>query len=136
MLDDLRAWWPKLCPGALVVGHDWTFAVPNKARGLVRRRRHGVTAEYTPKHPVATAVRRFLLELEPEEEAADAPRGNVTRNGTAAANATVANGTRAKTLLRRRHNRTQRLLGIYLTADHPASFILMKAPDPACAVVA
>jgi hypothetical protein len=24
VLEDLTAWWPKLCPGAMIAGHDWT----------------------------------------------------------------------------------------------------------------
>ena len=73
MLDDITAWWPKLCAGGMLVGHDWTLAVPLNQRGQLRRGR------WTPKHPVAYAVRRFLRTLEAkavaEEEEEDDEEG-------------------------------------------------------------
>ena len=155
MLDDITAWWPKVCAGGLLVGHDWTLAVPLNQRGQLRRGR------WTPKHPVAYAVRRFLRTLEAkavaEEEEEDeeegeeeAPEGfwrpNKTRTSSNKNNSVKAGDLEAykKALLQAQQQKvreaflngiTQRGLGIFVTADHPASFIMMKKPEPGCAVV-
>jgi hypothetical protein len=84
VLEDLRAWWPKLCPGGMLAGHDWTSALQ--------------WGTYAPggKFPVALAVRDFLFGLRSPE---------------------------------------QRRIGIFVTADHPATFFLFKQPAPPCTVV-
>ena len=87
-----------------MVGHDWTTAVPLARRGVLRRNVESrsfrnMRNEWTPKHPVAYAVRRLLLELEPddtEEQGIDAgPKGGANgssgASGSTAANLTAAN---------------------------------------------
>ena len=50
VLEDLRAWWPKLRDGGVFFGHDWTYGI---ARGKSRN------------VPVADALRSFLLDTLP-----------------------------------------------------------------------
>jgi len=51
VLEDLHAWWPKLCPGGMLAGHDWT-----------QEGRQGYSKIAKKNLPVAAAVHRFLLE--------------------------------------------------------------------------
>ena len=59
VLEDLRAWWPKLCPGGLIGGHDWTEALPGTAR-----RDYRLKGMNDKMHPVAEVVQKFLLTLD------------------------------------------------------------------------
>jgi len=51
VLEDLNAWWPKLCAGGMLAGHDWT-----------QEGRQGYSKLAKKVLPVAAAVHRFLLE--------------------------------------------------------------------------
>ena len=172
ILDDLRAWWPKLCPGGLLVGHDWTTAMPSHKRVWMPK-----TRKWTPKHAVAMAVRRFISEIEPEDDddreqsQPDArartvsarmlsevncsqpgdcstwlPRTDGTTRGRkndSSSTARIRTPQRhdplapppAHTPAARSARRVQRALGLTITADHPASFLMFKAPEAPCAVV-
>ena len=90
--EDLGAWWPKLCPGGMLVGHDYTTALPTmkRANSAVMK-----VAAQGGKHPVASAVRHFLLGF-----------GNTSGQPR-----------------------------LFVTADHPASFIMFKATTPPCASI-
>jgi len=49
VLEDLRAWWPKLCPGAIFSGHDYS--------------QEGLTTGRPSRLPVALAVHDFVQDL-------------------------------------------------------------------------
>jgi hypothetical protein len=88
VLEDLAAWWPKLCPGAMIAGHDWTEDLDRStdavARALEeflgRQRSHSqwpstfyVTAEhpaswflFTRPPPCTHAERASLLSTRPD----------------------------------------------------------------------
>ena len=70
--EDLVSWWPKLCPGGLLGGHDWIGN--GDASGAVKRWSEGLGAT-EPRQPAH----------------------------------------------------------IYVTADHPASYFMFKAPKPCAA---
>mmetsp|Transcript_20906 Transcript_20906/g.42784 ORF Transcript_20906/g.42784 Transcript_20906/m.42784 type:complete len:271 (-) Transcript_20906:121-933(-) len=70
--EDLVAWWPKLCYGGLIGGHDWTEAVPWKARGS------GRAVRKRAKHPVAEALRAFLVGLINANQLSDIERERFT----------------------------------------------------------
>jgi len=36
VLQDLQAWWPKICPGGMICGHDYVPTHPNSINGVVK----------------------------------------------------------------------------------------------------
>lgn len=61
---DIRAWWPKVCPGGLLAGHDYVNSPDPPVRGV-----RPVPLDHEPSHPeplpfaAKAAVDRFAREL-------------------------------------------------------------------------
>ena len=60
VLEDMRAWWPKLCAGGLFAGHDYEGEVPSAVHDFVRTDLRSSSPLYvTADHPASWFILRM-----------------------------------------------------------------------------
>ena len=54
--EDLRAWWPKVCPGGFMAGHDFERSVAVAVGSFLQTMPHNLTLIVTSEHPASWFV--------------------------------------------------------------------------------